>query len=119
MRTKEKIGLKEGGKRDKYDYYSFTLPEETEVSITLDKIRKNANLHLFDEDSKTVLEKSTRKGKKAENITEYLDAGTYYLRVSNVGQAQTPYRLNLESIPDDNTIDVANNLGRLSNKKLT
>ncbi|NEP81002.1 MAG: hypothetical protein F6K39_24280, partial [Okeania sp. SIO3B3] len=32
---------------------------------------------------------------------------------------QTPYRLNLESIPDDNTIDGANDLGKLSNKKLT
>ncbi|NEP81000.1 MAG: hypothetical protein F6K39_24270, partial [Okeania sp. SIO3B3] len=116
---KEKIGFKEGGKRDKYDYYSFTLPEDTEVSMTLDQLEKNANLHLFDEDSKTLLEKSTRKGKKTENITEYLDRGTYYLRVSNVGQAQTSYRLNLESIPDDNTIDGANDLGKLSNKKLT
>ncbi|MDY7003620.1 MAG: hypothetical protein SWX82_06550 [Cyanobacteriota bacterium] len=45
LRKKEKIGFKEGSKRDKYDYYNFTLPEDTEVSITLDRLKKNANLH--------------------------------------------------------------------------
>lgn len=119
LRINEKIGFKEGGKRDKNDYYSFTLTEDNEVNISLDKLKKNANLHLFDENGKTVLDKSTRKGKKSENITEDLDAGSYYLRVSAAGRAETPYRLTLETVPDDNTIDGANDLGKLSNKKLT
>ncbi len=115
IKINDRIGYQEKGKPDKYDYYSFSLSEDSEVSIQLNKLKQNANLHLFDEDGKTVLEKSNRKGNKSENINEYLKAGDYYLRVSAAGTAKTPYRLTVETIPDDGNIDGANDLGILSN----
>ncbi|NEP80556.1 MAG: hypothetical protein F6K39_21725, partial [Okeania sp. SIO3B3] len=77
----------------------------------MNKLRKNANLHLFDESGKKVLEKSSNKSNKSENITEYLEVGDYYLWVSAAGTAKTPYRLTVETIPDDGTIEGANDLG--------
>ncbi|MEB3341575.1 PPC domain-containing protein [Okeania sp.] len=116
IRINDRIGYKENGNPDKHDYYNFSLSENAEVSIQLDKLKKNANLNLFDETGKKVLEKSNQKGKQSENITEYLEAGDYYFRVSAVGTAKTPYRLTLETISDDRSIEGANNLGKLSNK---
>ena len=118
VKINDRIGYKKKGKVDKYDYYSFGISENMEVSIDMDKLQKNANLHLFDESGKKVLAKSNKRGKKSENITEYLDAGDYYLRVSAVGNAKTPYRLILENVPDDKSIDGANNLGKLFQKEL-
>ena len=118
VKINDRIGYKKKGKVDKYDYYSFGISENMEVSIDMDKLQKNANLHLFNESGKKVLAKSNKKGKKSENITEYLDAGDYYLRVSAVGNAKTPYRLILENVPDDKSIDGANNLGKLFQKEL-
>ena len=118
LKVNDKIGYKKKGKVDKYDYYSFGISEDMEVNIEMDKLQKNANLHLFDESGKKVLAKSNKRGKKSENITEYLDAGDYYLRVSAVGNAKTPYRLILENVPDDKSIDGANNLGKLFQKEL-
>ena len=118
VKINDRIGYKKKGKVDKYDYYSFGISEDMEVNIEMDKLQKNANLHLFDESGKKVLAKSNKRGKKSENITEYLDAGDYYLRVSAVGNAKTPYRLILEKVPDDKNIDGANDLGKLSQKEL-
>ena len=118
VKINDRIGYKKKGKVDKYDYYSFGISEDMEVNIEMDKLQKNANLHLFDESGKKVLAKSNKRGKKSENITEYLDAGDYYLRVSAVGNAKTPYRLILENVPDDKSIDGANNLGKLFQKEL-
>lgn len=54
-----------------------------------------------------------KRGKKLENIIEYLDVGDYYLWVFVVGNVKIFYCLILENVFDDKSIDGVNNLGKL------
>ncbi len=118
----DNIGLKSGKTTDKNDYYKFTLNgKENEVNIVVDGLKDNANVELLNKNGKSVLFKSTEKGKKAETIDAELGKGTYYLRVYPQGQAKTKYGLSIsaeEILKDpDSKPSGATNLGPLGKKK--
>ena len=96
--TNDQIGFRVDGKRERNDYYKFKLDEESDFSLTLDKLDKNANVQILDSDG-SVLFKSIKTGKKPEIINEQLDAGEYFVRVLPKDRAQTDYRLSLNADP--------------------
>ncbi|MDY7007720.1 MAG: pre-peptidase C-terminal domain-containing protein, partial [Cyanobacteriota bacterium] len=116
------IGIKSGTTTDKNDYYKFTLTgKENEVSVSVDGLKGNANVQLLDTNGKSVLFKSTEKGKKAETIDAELDKGGYYLRVFPQGNAKTEYDLSIsadEILQDpDSKASGATDLGELGKKE--
>ncbi|NEP79779.1 MAG: hypothetical protein F6K39_17360, partial [Okeania sp. SIO3B3] len=116
------IGIKSGRTTDKNDYYKFTLTgKENEVSVLVDGLKGNANVQLLDTNGKSVLSKSTEKGKKAETIDAELDKGSYYLRVFPQGNAKTEYDLSIsaeEILQDpDSKPSGATDLGELGKKE--
>ncbi|MEB3339278.1 Ser-Thr-rich GPI-anchored membrane family protein [Okeania sp.] len=103
------------GRSDKKDYYKFKVKEKTDVDIDLRGLSGNADLYLENNKGK-VLEKSTKSGKKAENIERTLNPGTYYVRVQPKGNANANYTLSLDGkLPDiaGNSLKKAHNLGVL------
>ncbi|MBS9771824.1 MAG: pre-peptidase C-terminal domain-containing protein, partial [Trichodesmium erythraeum GBRTRLIN201] len=120
----EKIGYRSGGSRDKSDYYKFTLQGQkkqkfNDLNIVLDGLNANANIQLFDEDGKTIIDQSRKKGKREEEINQILNNGTYYLNVQAQGKAKTQYSLSLSSDQvkdEDGKRKDAQDLGSLKKK---
>ncbi|GGA29826.1 Ser-Thr-rich GPI-anchored membrane family protein [Okeania sp. KiyG1] len=84
------------GRSDRRDFYKFRVKEKTEVDIELRGLSGNADLYLLNNKGK-VLEKSTKGGKKAEDIERTLNPGTYYVRVQPKGNANANYTLSLDA----------------------
>ncbi len=89
--------LLDGRFRDQSDWYEFTVGEEKNVNITLDSLRANLDVKVYDSEGKEVY-KSNNKGQKDETINETLDAGTYYVEVVPFGTAISRYRLSLNAV---------------------
>lgn len=88
------------GKRDKIDFYKFTLPARSSLSLSLKRLSANAGISLFNAQNRSsALAKSNRPGKKAEQITRTLDAGTYYIKVNTVNNRNTRYTLLSSATP--------------------
>ncbi len=81
--------------KEKSDYYQFSLSNRSTFSVQLDRLKANADLQLIGSDRR-VIGISKRSGKKAESITQTLEAGTYYLRVAR-RSGETTYRLKLNA----------------------
>ncbi|NEP82242.1 MAG: T9SS type A sorting domain-containing protein, partial [Okeania sp. SIO3B3] len=114
----DNIGIKSGKTTDKNDYYKFTLTgKENELSVLVDGLTDNASVELLDTNGKSVLFKSTEKGKKIETIDAELDKGTYYLRVFPQENAQTKYSLSITGKEIHSKPSTATNLGLLGKKK--
>lgn len=93
-----KVGnLLDGRFRDQSDWYEFTVGEEKNVNITLDSLRANLDVKVYDSQGKE-RDKSNNKGQKDETINETLDPGTYYVEVVPFGTAISPYRLSLNAV---------------------
>jgi hypothetical protein len=111
------IGRGTGRRRDTRDYYRFELREESEVGATLDRLRGNADLRLYD-NRKALFFESSNSGRRSETIETILDAGVYYLEISAVGPAKTPYKLSVSAeelmIDPDFTPELANDIGKLT-----
>lgn len=58
----DEIGFTRGGQRDKNDYFNFTLDQDSDVSLTLDQLKGNANVQILDDKGKTLLLQSRNKG---------------------------------------------------------
>jgi hypothetical protein len=115
-RNVEEIGFTEGGARDLQDFYKFTLSKESEVDVTLDQLKANANVEIVDADGSTVLFQSMEANRTRENITENLEAGTYYIRVYPEGDDRTKYRLGVsadELVGEKDNIATALDLGNI------
>jgi hypothetical protein len=79
-------------KRDRVDYFKFTLNRSGSANFKLAGLRANANLALLDGTGK-VLARSNKGGNKPEKLSQQqLGAGTYYLQVSGKG-VSTGYKL--------------------------
>lgn len=112
----DEIGFRRAGTRDNSDFYEFTLVEEfNDFNIVLDGLKDNANITLFDEDGKTIIDQSRRKGKSKEIIDGVLEAGNYYLKVQPQGSAKTKYQLSFDS---DKINDPDGNLNRAQEIKI-
>lgn len=108
------VVLRDGvGRSDPADYYVFTLKQRRSLSVILNGLRQDANLHLLNRRGKR-LQGSTRRGKQSEFIYRNVEAGTYYLRVVSV-KGETSYRLRLAAMGDraGDTLAAAYNLGEL------
>ena len=78
--------LLDGRFRDQSDWYEFTVSEEKNVNITLDSLRANLDIKVYDSEGKEV-DKSDNKKQKDETINKTLDPGTYYVEVVPFGTA--------------------------------
>lgn len=104
---------------DPVDWYQFTVGSETDVTLTLDKMRRNLDLVLTD-DAGTPIETSEEEITTAEVIEATLDPGTYFVRVARpLGTPfgfETPYRLTAAFVgtlvgePDNDTAGGAQTL---------
>ena len=95
------------GKSDQRDFYRFKVEEKTDLDIKLGGLSGNADLYLLNNRGK-VIEKSTKGGKRAEDIERTLNPGTYYVRVqSRNKRVNADYTLNFgttslpEYVPDE------------------
>ena len=121
-RNTDEIGFNEGGVRDLQDLYKFTLSKDSEVDITLDQLKRNANVEILDDDGSTVLFQSTEENRKRENITENLESGDYFIRVYPEGDDRTKYRLGVsaDALTDEkDTTDTAKELGNIGLEEVT
>ncbi|QJB28663.1 PPC domain-containing protein [Limnospira fusiformis] len=99
----DNVGQTGSGVRNELDVYNFTLNESRDINVTLDQFNQNINLELyqgfFDPDSRRgrPIAVSEERGRTPENIAEVLESGDYHLRVVPVGNAETRYRLAINS----------------------
>ncbi|WP_202224515.1 PPC domain-containing protein, partial [Okeania sp. KiyG1] len=93
----DEIGFGSGVSRDKLDYYKFSLEAESEVFLTLDQLKRNADVEILDSDGSSLLYQSTNGGRQQEKISETLEAGDYYIKVLPKGSAKTDYRLGISA----------------------
>lgn len=90
--------------RDLSDYYRFTMSSASTISIRLDGLTDNAELELLNSNG-SVQRASRNGGATSEAIAEFLQVGTYYIRVYSATRftsttsiiASTPYTLNVRS----------------------
>jgi Bacterial pre-peptidase C-terminal domain len=84
------------GVNDKFDYYSFSVSGRSSFNLKLDKLKNNVDVALI-QNGQTVA-RSTRGGKKPEAIAATLEAGTYFVKVSQ-RSGNSRYRLSLNVNP--------------------
>ncbi|NJN13441.1 MAG: T9SS type A sorting domain-containing protein [Richelia sp. RM1_1_1] len=66
---------------DYYDYYKFSLAENSTVNLKLSELSANANLYLYNSDGSALLVQSINADNANEVITRNLKAGSYYFNV--------------------------------------
>ncbi|GAP99431.1 pre-peptidase C-terminal domain-containing protein [Leptolyngbya sp. NIES-2104] len=81
---------------DDQDVYQFRLENPSSLSITLTRLMSDATVQLLDVNG-TVVALSTPTPQPT--INQQLDAGTYYLRVSQTSQTPAYYYLTLMAFP--------------------
>ena len=115
----DKIGAKVGSGRDQKDYYTFDVPDDTNIYLTLGKLKADAKVQLLDE-SGDEIDSST--GKAGVAIEQTLEKGTYTVLVTPDGQSSTDYQLKISAeapFVDDYPIPKeALDLGAVSGKKV-
>ena len=116
----DKIGAKVGSGRDQKDYYTFDVPvDDTNIFLTLGKLKANAKVQLFDESGDEI---DTSTGKAGVEIEQTLEKGTYTVLVTPDGQSSTDYQLKISAeapFVDDYPIPKeALDLGAVSGKKV-
>jgi hypothetical protein len=86
------------GSTDTNDYYSFSLNNPSNFTLTLNGMTANANVQLLDTVG-NVVSSSTVSGSIPERISNTLDTGTYYVRVYPFsGTDNTNYNLTLGAL---------------------
>lgn len=105
------------GRKDKLDFYKFTLSSRSGFILDLTSSTGNADVKLFN-DRKAVLGSSKKPGNQSERLEKDLEAGTYYVRVDR-RSGEVKYKLGLSitapSLPlSDDTLTTAENLGTVS-----
>ena len=116
----DKIGAKVGSGRDQKDYYTFDVPvDDTNIFLTLGKLKANAKVQLFDESGDEI---DTSTGKAGVEIEQTLEKGTYTVLVTPDGQSSTDYQLKISAeasfVDDYPTYTEAKDLGAFSGKKV-
>jgi Bacterial pre-peptidase C-terminal domain len=85
------------GLGDKVDFYSFKLSSRSSFNLALNKLKNNVDVSLI-QNGKT-LAQSTKGGKKPEAINTNLEAGTYFIKVSQKS-GNSKYNLTLNAASD-------------------
>jgi glucose/arabinose dehydrogenase len=81
------------GGNEREQFYIFTFKSRSSFSLTMDKLKRNADVQLLDRTG-AVLQTSSQRGKRSETIARNLDSGTYFIR-SFANKGSTRYRLTL------------------------
>ena len=118
----DQVGFTEGKNRDQEDWFKFTLDKKSDFNLTLDQLQQNADVILYGSDRRSLLDTSKNQGQEPENINNFLDAGTYFLKVVPKGSDKTDYLLSLNAITADRSGDklkLAEDLGGLGKKGLS
>jgi len=84
------------GRKDKNDFYTFTLNRSSSFSLNLSQLKADVNVALI-QGGQTIL-KSAKSGQKSEAIATTLSPGTYHIRVYP-GRNDSKYRLKLSASP--------------------
>jgi hypothetical protein len=84
------------GINEKFDYYSFSVSGRSSFNLKLDKLKNNVDVALI-QNGQTVA-RSTRGGKKPEAIAATLEAGTYFVKITQ-RSGNSRYRLSLNANP--------------------
>jgi hypothetical protein len=95
------------GSPDLNDYYRFSLANQSQFSLRLDGMTADADVQLLNS-SGAIVARSINSGSAAENISQLLAAGTYYVRVYPYNGAVTNYNLTMSATPVTTT-DIAGN----------
>jgi Bacterial pre-peptidase C-terminal domain/SMP-30/Gluconolactonase/LRE-like region len=80
-------------RRERYDFYQFSLAGRSNFSVQMTGLKNNANLELLNQNRNRIAA-SRKPGKRPETLTAQLEAGVYHLRVVRRG-GDTAYRLRL------------------------
>lgn len=78
------------------DLYRFDLSEKGIVNLSLSDVRRDVDLSLLDSKGNEV-SRSTNNGLSNELINESLNAGTYFVQVSRLGNLRTSYKLEMSA----------------------
>jgi Bacterial pre-peptidase C-terminal domain len=94
---KQRIGdrLSSGNKND---FFRFVIGNRSSVSLSLSKLKANANLQLLDDRGQVVQQAAPQSNTADKTVKAVLDPGTYHIRVFSGGKGQsgsvrTRYRL--------------------------
>ena len=113
------------GPDDPRDFFRFTVPDWSELSITLTGMQADADIALLDENGEHLAD-SVLAGSAPEEIGFLAAAGTYYIQVY-VYEGETPYVLTASATPSSpppedsagDTPDTARALGDLTGGEAT
>jgi Bacterial pre-peptidase C-terminal domain len=94
---KQRIGdqLSSGNKND---FFRFVIGNRSSVSLSLSKLKANANLQLLDDRGQVVQQAAAQSNTADKTVKAVLEPGTYHIRVFSGGKGQsgsvrTRYRL--------------------------
>jgi Calpain family cysteine protease/Bacterial pre-peptidase C-terminal domain len=82
------------GTSDPTDYYTCTLSGRSSFNLALNDLSANADVQLLDKNG-AVVTGSYSDGRNSESISTTLETGSYYIRVYQVGGANTSYKLSV------------------------
>ncbi|NJR60910.1 MAG: hypothetical protein HC769_20040 [Cyanobacteria bacterium CRU_2_1] len=83
---------------DQKDYYVFDLKSSGSLTVSLSRLRADANLEIFNSAGRS-LGRSNKRGRANESIAlNNASAGIHYVLVSSAARAQTRYLLSLSTI---------------------
>ncbi len=84
------------GKLDSEDYYRFNLDAKSDFEAVIDGLSADADLQLLSSQG-NILKSSVNIGTASEQITQTLEAGTYFLNVKSYSDSETFYNLDLSA----------------------
>jgi Bacterial pre-peptidase C-terminal domain len=82
------------------DFYRFYISEKGSINLSLSNLRRDVDFALLDSSGNEV-SRSTNNDNSNESITESLNVGTYFVKVSRQGNLRTSYRLDLRADGSD------------------
>jgi subtilisin family serine protease len=82
------------GRRDRTDFYRFSITGENNYAISLNGLKASASLQLWNSSKQTIAQSSSTT---SLTLSGKISTGTYYLRVQSAPRSNTAYQLNLSA----------------------
>jgi hypothetical protein len=90
------------------DFYRFDLSEKGNINLSLSNLRRDVDLSLLDGKGNEI-SRSINNDPSDDLINQSLDAGTYFVQVSRLGNLRTSYKLELSA--DGSTVSSGSSTG--------
>ncbi|NJR39407.1 MAG: hypothetical protein HC781_12050 [Leptolyngbyaceae cyanobacterium CSU_1_4] len=90
---------------NKNDFFRFVLGSRSSISLSLSKLKANANIQLLGDRGQVILRASSKSDTNNKTISTVLEEGTYHIRVFSAGRGRsgqnipTRYRLQTTAEP--------------------